>query len=422
MKEKMFKESGAWYRGNIHAHTTNSDGCWTPEQVVNAYKEQGYSFICLSEHDYYTDLRQQFDREDFILLPGLEASVYLLGTSETSIDVETLTDGRGYVDMIRPDLVKLVEKHPDVERISTHHIHGILGNAFMQAAAGDKCFSGDEHTPVRVYFDRWDGVKAAEDMSDHLKSRGCFTTYNHPIWSRVEIEDVCGARGFWAIEVYNYATVNECGEGENTTFWDTMLRHGDSLKAFAADDNHNGGEYPESFGGYIMVQADELSHESIVNSMLAGRYYASSGARICQWGIRDGKAYVECGPAKRVNFIMGGPIGSSKTIVAPEGETVTFAEAPIKKGVTYLRVEVVDEQGQKAWTNAVRLDGNAATDSRAEKLRQLRYGMKEESVLIYEEMLEALEREDALAVRIKNLKKKRETTHYKRHQLKDYLE
>jgi len=123
-----------------------------------------------------------------------------------------------------------------------------------------------------------------------------------------------------------------------------------------------------------------------------------------------------------VNFIMGGPIGSSKTVVAPEGETITFAEAPVKKGVTYVRVEVVDEQGRKAWTNAVRLDGNASEDSRLEKLRRLRYGMKEESSLIYEEMLEAMEREEALAKRLKQLEKKQGSVHCRKRQLKDYLE
>ena len=67
---KMFSETGSWYKGNLHSHTTNSDGRLTPEQSAAYYREHGYSFLCFSEHDYYTDLRTKLDRDDFITLPG----------------------------------------------------------------------------------------------------------------------------------------------------------------------------------------------------------------------------------------------------------------------------------------------------------------------------------------------------------------
>ena len=51
---KMFSETGSWYKGNLHSHTTNSDGRLTPEQSAAYYREHGYSFLCFSEHDYYT--------------------------------------------------------------------------------------------------------------------------------------------------------------------------------------------------------------------------------------------------------------------------------------------------------------------------------------------------------------------------------
>lgn len=56
--EKMFSEKGSWFKGNLHSHTVNSDGRLTPAQSAAYYREHGYSFICFSEHDYYTDLRK----------------------------------------------------------------------------------------------------------------------------------------------------------------------------------------------------------------------------------------------------------------------------------------------------------------------------------------------------------------------------
>lgn len=50
-----FKNCGNWYKGNIHSHTTVSDGMLTPEQSVKLYKDNGYHFLCFSEHDIFTD-------------------------------------------------------------------------------------------------------------------------------------------------------------------------------------------------------------------------------------------------------------------------------------------------------------------------------------------------------------------------------
>lgn len=29
-----------WYKGNLHTHTTNSDGAYTPEETIALYKNQ----------------------------------------------------------------------------------------------------------------------------------------------------------------------------------------------------------------------------------------------------------------------------------------------------------------------------------------------------------------------------------------------
>ena len=96
---KMFSETGSWYKGNLHSHTTNSDGRLTPEQSAAYYREHGYSFLCFSEHDYYTDLRTKLDRDDFITLPGLEASTYLISSENLSDLLDPETQKRGYCDM-----------------------------------------------------------------------------------------------------------------------------------------------------------------------------------------------------------------------------------------------------------------------------------------------------------------------------------
>ena len=38
-------------RGNLHAHTTFSDGVRSPERLVEAYEELGYDFLAITDHE-----------------------------------------------------------------------------------------------------------------------------------------------------------------------------------------------------------------------------------------------------------------------------------------------------------------------------------------------------------------------------------
>ena len=45
-----------WYRGNTHAHTLNSDGDSPPDDVVRWYREHGYQFTFVTDHEFVTDV------------------------------------------------------------------------------------------------------------------------------------------------------------------------------------------------------------------------------------------------------------------------------------------------------------------------------------------------------------------------------
>ncbi|MBU7003944.1 MAG: hypothetical protein HXS50_00155, partial [Theionarchaea archaeon] len=46
-----FKKRGKWFRGNIHTHTTESDGRLSPSEVSEFYRSRGYDFLCLTDHN-----------------------------------------------------------------------------------------------------------------------------------------------------------------------------------------------------------------------------------------------------------------------------------------------------------------------------------------------------------------------------------
>ena len=318
---KGFKGNKNWYKGNLHSHTTVSDGRLEPKEAVELYKENGYSFMCLSEHDIYTDFRDELNSEGFILLPGIECSSVLYDENN--------------------------------ERKKIHHLHGILGTSEMQEKAKDNLFKHMEtldHPP-------FEGAKTAQDIADLMAKKGCISTYNHPLWSRVDQEDFINTKGIFALEIYNHGTVLESNTGYDTTHWDTMLRQGNRVFAFASDDNHNEDFLDDSFGGWIMVNAESLEHDNIVNALIEGNYYSSSGPEIYDFGIKDGVAYVECSPVNHVHFMSGNAInGGFSYWGEPKEDSITRAEFKLRGNETYIRIECVDKYGKKAWSNPIFMD------------------------------------------------------------------
>ena len=325
MKFTAFKDSENWYKGNLHSHTTNSDGNLRPSESVKLYKSYGYNFLCFTEHDLYTDYRSKFNSDDFIILPGIEAGVYFINIRTKSLE-------------------------------KVHHMNGILGTSEMQAAAHHGTFRHKQRLLPRIVYKKWDGAEEAERLAEKLYSHGCLVMYNHPSWSRVAPKEYMHTKNLWALEIFNYGTMNECGRGICTREWDTLLEKNTFILGTAVDDNHNAGKFDDVGGGYTMVQATELTHDAIVTSLIEGRFYSSSGPEIYNWGIKHGTAWIDCSPAARVNFICGGPIGSGHTYL-PElpGGKIVHGEHALKGTETYLRIECVDSAGRTAWTNPIML-------------------------------------------------------------------
>lgn len=314
MTKKLFDGTGHWYRGNLHSHTTNSDGRMTPEEAVHAYQAQGYSFLCLTDHDVFSDQSQAFSQDGFLLLPGIERSAILFDQ-----------EGRC---------------------LKQHHMNGI------QFHPHPNSYRHGEKTPPIIRYDQWDGAEVLRQMSQELRAHGCFTTYNHPVWSRVEPEEYQFPELFDALEIYNFNTVNESATGCCTAAWENMLRKGMRVRAVASDDNHNG-SFPDCFGGFIMVWAKELTPAALEEALLSGSYYSSSGPSIHQIEMDETTIHVACGPAERINFLVGGEVGSGTTILSDGQNLLTQGSYRFRATDTYVRVECVDQTGKKAWSNPI---------------------------------------------------------------------
>jgi len=87
--ENPYEAGGAnLYKGQLHCHTTNSDGKNDPEEVVEAYKEAGYNFISITDHNFITPDPQI---EGIMFIPGVEET---LKRHLVAFDVEKRYEGK----------------------------------------------------------------------------------------------------------------------------------------------------------------------------------------------------------------------------------------------------------------------------------------------------------------------------------------
>ena len=53
MKKYLLPQEGIFFKANLHAHTTLSDGRLTPEQLKDFYLAHGYSIVAYTDHRRY---------------------------------------------------------------------------------------------------------------------------------------------------------------------------------------------------------------------------------------------------------------------------------------------------------------------------------------------------------------------------------
>ncbi len=173
----------------------------------------------------------------------------------------------------------------------------------------------------------------------------------HPYWCGHTLADLMPLEGAVAVEVYN-ATCSKIGKAYSSVHWDDLLAAGRLLPAVAVDDVHRGRDI---FMGWTWLKMETLSVESVLDALRTGCFYSSCGPEIYDLALEDGVARLRCSPVSEVHFI--GRNASGRSFYADGGELLTEVETPVNAGMRYLRCEVVDASGKRAWTNPVVLDG-----------------------------------------------------------------
>ena len=285
------QEGKQWYKGNLHMHTTCSDGQKTPEEAVAVYREKGYDFLALTDHWH---MGKSWQEEGFLMLAGAE---YDNGAD--------LKEG-------------------------IYHIVGV----------------GMEREPQLEKTPR----PKAQTIIDSIREAGGMAILAHPAWSMNRAEQAMGLKGLEGCEIYNTTSgIPWNCRPYSGIFLDDMANLGCFLPCMAADDAHH--YQGDETGSWIMVQARELSRDAILESLRKGDFYATQGPLFHV--AREGNMiHVTSTPVKSIAFFTDWIWEPDRAVA---GEGVCGASFQIKPQDHWVRIELADKDGRMAWSSFYRV-------------------------------------------------------------------
>jgi len=231
-----------WFRGNTHTHAELSDENNDNDVPVIAgwYKDEGYNFLCLSEHNDHLLQKKIFCHEEasnpptFIMICGNELS-------ETR-----------------------------------HH-----------TALGINMFIGNE--------------TSLQDGVNKTLAAGGVPILNHPQKPLVTASAFIHTKGLNHLEIVNGGRLDHTPASE--LLWDSILSdpNGRLVYAVAADDNHY--KKANVGRGWIMVRSPALTQSDIIENIRNGNFYATTGVILNNYQVNEKTITVDAKNGNTILFI-----------------------------------------------------------------------------------------------------------------------
>ena len=282
-----YSTGGRWFKGNTHIHTPASDGGTPAEQVGRLYRRAGYDFLFRTDH-------------------------WALAQSAGAVDSVLWLDG---VELDGPD-----------EAGSYYHVVclGTLKGVTREM-----------------------GLPAALDAA---REQGALTVLAHPYWTGNTPDDAL-RHEFDGVEIYNHVCRWLNGKSDGGIHWNAMLRQRPATLAFASDDAHLRPEHPGWNGGWIVVNAPELSAPAIIQSIRRGNYYSSCGPDFHSIEYDGTAVHIRTSPVQFVRLAGPGYLGVQRGSF--DGVLRAETSIPIPRDWPYAYIEIEDAAGRRAWTNGL---------------------------------------------------------------------
>ena len=306
--KKCFIDEGRFYKGNTHTHTKNSDGQATYDDRIRDYIANGYDFLVLADHEYYS-IYTEYNSDTFLFVPGME---FECGSK------------------------------PEESALGYH----------------TTCFAYPNKNTIPEGRIVWPEGTTIDDQMKYVLGSNNYCIAAHPYWLGMRYDTLIDQfkRGCIGMEIFNSICHFGWGTGFSEGYLDYAIMKGYYPLIFAADDYHGPAfsDVKDHFTGYIKVKAKELTYDSIIDSILKGSFFASyAGPDIHNFEIKDGTVIVDCDPC----FMVGlrSPQTPGEKVMSFKND-VTHAEFKLGGYEKCVRVVVDDGKGHMSWSQILTVE------------------------------------------------------------------
>jgi len=345
-----------WWKGNLHTHSLWSDGNDFPEMISDWYRQKGYHFLAISDHNTLQSGQKWMEVEK----------------------VQSRSHGQAFEKYLSRFGKSWVETRgePGSPRVSTQDLPN-RERYFSKPWPWlpDCTFSTSIH-----FCETMENNLRAVLEQEKAKGREILPHLNHPNFKYgITFEDLAAVMAERFFEVYNgHPGVNHLGNAENPgieRMWD-LANHlrvnklgGSVLYGVGTDDSHeyHGKEGSRPGRGWVMVRAKFLTPEHLIRAMKAGDFYSSSGVSLkdVQWDNETKTLSVEIDPQDGVTYwteYLVTDVDGEPEDIGRVGEATQQLRSSytLKKGETIVRAVITSslvpedpvwkEQKQQAWT------------------------------------------------------------------------
>ena len=310
-QDPAFTAKGRFWRGNLHTHSTRSDGVLSPEEVCRRYKAEGYDFMALTDH--------------FVGAYGYPI-----------VDTVPMRDA-GFTTILGAEL---------------HSGAMANGELWHILAVGLPANFAPSNSPSFVPVA---GQETGAEIAARAVAAGAFVAIAHPQWSGLTLADARTITAAHAVEIYNHGCAMGCDRPDGFAIADLLLTEGRKLTLIATDDAHF--SEPDHFGGWVMVKAEANEPEALLSALKAGHFYSSQGPELRDVRIEGGKLIVECSAVSSI-VALGWGTGAK----AVHGHSMTRGEVSLDRlnNSPWIRAAVIDAAGKRAWSNPIWLGEHGA--------------------------------------------------------------
>lgn len=311
-----------WWKGNTHTHTWWSDGDRPPESVAAWYREHGYNFLVLSDHNRMQEgeLWYRVDSDakrialaDYLKVFGEDWVERREKEGVTEVKLKALDEFRSLFEA-KGEFV-FIRGMEITDRLGQDPVH-------LNGVNLEKTIVPQGGSRVAEMLQR--NIDAVVEQG-RRSGRPMFAHVNHPnFFHAITAEDLIAldhAPGDGFVEVYNgHSGVRNYGDAHHPAMermWDIVLakrigeRKAGVLLGVATDDAHQytawGLGKVNPGRGWVMVRSARLTPDSITAAMKRGDFYNSTGVtlRRLEMGPRsiDIEVLAEPGVSYTIEFI-----------------------------------------------------------------------------------------------------------------------